>query len=101
MLTEEEVSFHASKALPRHLTLSRTHHHACWYASTLTHPPSLKLHIHTHSLSHTHTRTQAFLLYEEEVSDSKVQMVDITLIIATLERMSCFGEENFTPLATK
>ena len=45
--------------------------------------------------------TQAFLLYEEEVSDSKAQISAITLIIAAFENISCFSEEMYTPLITK
>lgn len=44
---------------------------------------------------------QAFSLYEDEISDSKAQLAAITLIIATFERMSCFGEENHEPLRTQ
>lgn len=42
--------------------------------------------------------SQAFTLYEEELSDSKAQMAALTLIVATLKVMSCFGEENHAPL---
>lgn len=45
--------------------------------------------------------TQAFSLYEDEISDSKSQLAAITLIIATVEQMSCFSEENHEPLRTK
>ncbi|KAL3860250.1 hypothetical protein ACJMK2_010400 [Sinanodonta woodiana] len=45
--------------------------------------------------------SQAFSLYEDEISDSKAQLAAITLIIATLEKMSCFGEENHEPLRTQ
>ena len=44
---------------------------------------------------------QAITLYEEEISDSNAQTAAITLLIGSLEAMSCFGEENFTTLATK
>ena len=44
---------------------------------------------------------QAFSLYEDDVADSKAQIDAITLIIATLERLTIFGEENFSPFATK
>lgn len=44
---------------------------------------------------------QAFSLYEDEISDSKAQLAAITLIIGTLEQMSCFGEENHEPLRTQ
>ncbi|XP_021966609.1 vacuolar protein sorting-associated protein 35 isoform X1 [Folsomia candida] len=44
--------------------------------------------------------SQAFSLYEDEISDSKAQLAAITLIIATLEQIGCFGEENHEPLAT-
>ncbi|KAK7114883.1 vacuolar protein sorting-associated protein 35-like [Littorina saxatilis] len=45
--------------------------------------------------------SQAFSLYEDEISDSKAQLAAITLIIGTLEQMSCFGEENHEPLKTQ
>lgn len=45
--------------------------------------------------------SQAFSLYEDEISDSKAQLAAITLIISTLERMDCFGEENHEPLRTQ
>lgn len=45
--------------------------------------------------------TQAFSIYEEEISDSKAQLSAITLVIATLEQISCFGEENQEPLLTQ
>ncbi|XP_069112436.1 vacuolar protein sorting-associated protein 35-like [Argopecten irradians] len=45
--------------------------------------------------------SQAFSLYEDEISDSKAQLAAITLIIGTLEQMSCFGEENHEPLRTQ
>jgi len=43
--------------------------------------------------------SQAFSIYEDEISDSKAQLAAITLIIATLEQIGCFGEENHDPLA--
>jgi len=45
--------------------------------------------------------TQAFSIYEEEISDSKAQLSAITLVMGTLEQMSCFGEENQEPLLTQ
>ncbi|XP_065347239.1 vacuolar protein sorting-associated protein 35 isoform X1 [Cloeon dipterum] len=45
--------------------------------------------------------SQAFSLYEDEISDSKAQLCAITLIIATIEQMSCFEEENHAPLRTQ
>lgn len=45
--------------------------------------------------------SQAFSLYEDEISDSKAQLAAITLIVGTLEQMSCFGEENAEPLRTQ
>ncbi|XP_073285856.1 vacuolar protein sorting-associated protein 35B-like [Primulina huaijiensis] len=38
--------------------------------------------------------TQAFVLYEEEIADSKAQVTAIHLIIGTLQRMNVFGVEN-------
>ncbi len=45
--------------------------------------------------------SQAFQLYEEEIGDSKAQASAITLLVASLETMACFSEENYTPLAKK
>lgn len=44
---------------------------------------------------------QAFSLYEDEISDSKAQLAAITLIIGTLQHLSCFTEENHEPLRTQ
>ncbi|XP_030453469.1 vacuolar protein sorting-associated protein 35B isoform X1 [Syzygium oleosum] len=45
--------------------------------------------------------TQAFVLYEEEVADSKAQVTAIHLIIGSLQRMSVFGVENRDTLTHK
>ncbi|MQL98008.1 hypothetical protein Taro_030708 [Colocasia esculenta] len=45
--------------------------------------------------------TQAFILYEEEVVDSKAQVTAIHLIIGTLQRMNIFGVENRDTLTHK
>lgn len=45
--------------------------------------------------------SQAFTLYEDEISDSKAQLAAITLIVGTLEQISCFSEENAEPLRTQ
>uniref|UniRef100_A0A1D1YWX6 Vacuolar protein sorting-associated protein 35 n=1 Tax=Anthurium amnicola TaxID=1678845 RepID=A0A1D1YWX6_9ARAE len=45
--------------------------------------------------------TQAFILYEEEVADSKAQITAIHLIIGTLQRMNIFGVENRDTLTHK
>lgn len=45
--------------------------------------------------------TQAFILYEEEVADSKAQVTAIHLIIGTLQRMNAFGVENRDTLTHK
>ena len=47
------------------------------------------------------TTEQAFSLYEDEISDSKAQLAAITLIIGSLEQMTCFSEENHDPLRTQ
>jgi len=44
---------------------------------------------------------QAFILYEDEISDSKAQFIAIQLIVATLQSTSNFGEENYDTLITK
>ena len=41
------------------------------------------------------------MLYEEEISESKAQIMAIALIVSTLENITCFSEENYTPLITK
>ncbi|KAK8587553.1 hypothetical protein V6N13_086533 [Hibiscus sabdariffa] len=45
--------------------------------------------------------TQAFILYEEEISDSRAQITAIHLIIGTLQRMHVFGVENRDTLTHK
>ncbi|KAK8967762.1 Vacuolar protein sorting-associated protein 35B [Platanthera guangdongensis] len=45
--------------------------------------------------------TRAFILYEEEVADSKAQVTAIHLIIGTLQRMNAFGVENRDTLTHK
>ncbi|KAJ9675039.1 hypothetical protein PVL29_024126 [Vitis rotundifolia] len=45
--------------------------------------------------------TQAFILYEEEIADSKAQVTAIHLIIGTLQRMNVFGVENRDTLTHK
>ncbi|OIW06300.1 hypothetical protein TanjilG_17674 [Lupinus angustifolius] len=45
--------------------------------------------------------TQAFLLYEEEIADSKAQVTAIHLIIGSLQRMSALGVENRDTLTHK
>lgn len=45
--------------------------------------------------------TQAFVLYEEEIADSKAQLTAIHLIIGMLQRMNVFGVENRDTLTHK
>lgn len=45
--------------------------------------------------------TQAFVLYEEEIADSKAQVTAIHLIIGTLQRMNVFGVDNRDTLTHK
>ncbi|GAV56721.1 Vps35 domain-containing protein [Cephalotus follicularis] len=45
--------------------------------------------------------TQAFILYEEEVADSKAQVTALYLIIGSLQRMNVFGVENRDTLTHK
>ncbi|XP_019177439.1 PREDICTED: vacuolar protein sorting-associated protein 35A-like [Ipomoea nil] len=45
--------------------------------------------------------TQAYILYEEEISDSRAQVTAIHLIIGTLQRMHVFGIENRDALTHK
>ncbi|XP_057653454.1 vacuolar protein sorting-associated protein 35 isoform X2 [Diorhabda carinulata] len=45
--------------------------------------------------------SQAFSLYEDEISDSKAQLAAITLIVGTLEQISCFSDENSDPLRSQ
>ncbi|CAK9260180.1 unnamed protein product [Sphagnum jensenii] len=45
--------------------------------------------------------TQAFVLYEEEISDSKAQVTALQLIIGTLQRTRVFGVENRDTLTHK
>ena len=43
---------------------------------------------------------QCFACFEDEISDSRAKLAAISLIIATLEQISFFGEENHEPLRT-
>ncbi|OAE27629.1 hypothetical protein AXG93_2520s1260 [Marchantia polymorpha subsp. ruderalis] len=45
--------------------------------------------------------TQAFMIYEEEIADSKAQVTAIHLIIGTLQRTQVFGVENRDTLTHK
>ncbi|KAG6596253.1 Vacuolar protein sorting-associated protein 35A, partial [Cucurbita argyrosperma subsp. sororia] len=45
--------------------------------------------------------TQAYILYEEEISDSKAQVTALHLIIGTLQKMHVFGVENRETLTHK
>ncbi|KAJ4702155.1 Vacuolar protein sorting-associated protein 35 [Melia azedarach] len=45
--------------------------------------------------------TQAFVMYEEEIADSKAQVTAIHLIIGALQRMNVFGVENRDTLTHK
>eukprot|EP01098_Paradermamoeba_levis_P003435 TRINITY_DN1567_c0_g1_i1.p1 TRINITY_DN1567_c0_g1~~TRINITY_DN1567_c0_g1_i1.p1 ORF type:complete len:801 (-),score=266.26 TRINITY_DN1567_c0_g1_i1:33-2435(-) len=45
--------------------------------------------------------TEAFLIYEEEISESRAQLRAIQLIIGTLRSMQCFSTENYETLITK
>ncbi|CAL0331926.1 unnamed protein product [Lupinus luteus] len=45
--------------------------------------------------------TQAYILYEEEISDSRAQITALHLIIGTLQRMHIFGVENRDTLTHK
>eukprot|EP00005_Dracoamoeba_jomungandri_P001243 CAMPEP_0174251206 /NCGR_PEP_ID=MMETSP0439-20130205/1106_1 /TAXON_ID=0 /ORGANISM="Stereomyxa ramosa, Strain Chinc5" /LENGTH=795 /DNA_ID=CAMNT_0015331467 /DNA_START=31 /DNA_END=2418 /DNA_ORIENTATION=- len=45
--------------------------------------------------------TQVFEIYENEIADSKSQFRAINEIIATLQSLSIFGEENYDTLSTK
>ncbi|XP_022145309.1 vacuolar protein sorting-associated protein 35A [Momordica charantia] len=45
--------------------------------------------------------TQAYILYEEEISDSKAQVTALHLIIGTLQKMPVFGVENRDTLTHK
>jgi len=45
--------------------------------------------------------TQAFLIYEEQISDSNAQFSALQLIIGTLQLLDSFSEENYDTLITK
>jgi vacuolar protein sorting-associated protein 35 len=44
---------------------------------------------------------QAFVIYEESISDSRAQSDAITAIILALQRSHVFGQENYDTLVTK
>eukprot|EP00854_Cymbomonas_tetramitiformis_P003464 gene3464-4350_t len=45
--------------------------------------------------------TQGFLIYEEEISDSREQVTSLQLFIGTLHLCTCFGQENRDALVHK
>lgn len=45
--------------------------------------------------------TQAFLMYEENISDSKLQYSSLQFIIGALHQMRCFSDESYETLITK
>ncbi|KAK2704166.1 vacuolar protein sorting-associated protein 35-like [Artemia franciscana] len=45
--------------------------------------------------------SQAFTLFEDELSESRAQFSAITLIAATLEKMTCFSEESHSTLRSQ
>jgi vacuolar protein sorting-associated protein 35 len=42
--------------------------------------------------------SKAYTLYEEQAGDTRAQCASLTLLIGTLEKVSCFGEENHSTL---
>ncbi|CAF2076306.1 unnamed protein product [Rotaria magnacalcarata] len=42
--------------------------------------------------------SQAYTLYEEQAGDTRAQCASLTLLIGTLEKVTCFGEENHSTL---
>jgi vacuolar protein sorting-associated protein 35 len=42
--------------------------------------------------------SQAYTLYEEQAGDTRAQCASLTLLIGTLEKVSCFSEENHSTL---
>jgi len=44
---------------------------------------------------------QAFICYEDEISDSKAQFGAINYIVAALKNFTCFGQENYDTLISK
>jgi len=45
--------------------------------------------------------TQAFVIFENEIPDSKAQVNAVDLLIGTIQNLRCFGEENYDTLVTK
>eukprot|EP01104_Vermistella_antarctica_P015584 TRINITY_DN5152_c0_g1_i1.p1 TRINITY_DN5152_c0_g1~~TRINITY_DN5152_c0_g1_i1.p1 ORF type:complete len:839 (+),score=305.09 TRINITY_DN5152_c0_g1_i1:123-2519(+) len=45
--------------------------------------------------------TQSFVLYEDEISESKEQVRSIQLIVSCVRSLTCFGDENYDTLVTK
>jgi len=45
--------------------------------------------------------SQALAIYEEEMTESKVQFNAIIMIVGTLQRLDCFSKENLETLTTK
>ncbi len=40
-------------------------------------------------------------MYEDEISESRAQLAAITLLIGTIQQMTCFNEDNHEPLRTQ
>jgi len=45
--------------------------------------------------------TRAFMIYEEEISDSRAQFAAIELLVGTVQTISCLGDENYDTIVTK
>jgi vacuolar protein sorting-associated protein 35 len=44
------------------------------------------------------TRAQALTIFEEDISDSRAQLQALTLIVASVQRMTSLSEDNHEPL---
>jgi len=45
--------------------------------------------------------SQAFSIYEEDINDSRAQLAAVLLFVSTVEKCTCFSEENHAPLRTQ
>ena len=43
--------------------------------------------------------SQAYIIFEEEITESEAKVAALTLIVSTLSTLTCFGGENFDTLS--
>lgn len=53
---------------------------------------------HNHLFANLNSRQKALSIFEEDISDSRAQLAALWQLVGTLQRTSCFTEENHEPL---